>query len=104
MCTDAFTLCVLMPLLYVYCVVDGNFRQWKVSDDLPAAKPPSAVLFLSSLLDRLGGLLTGNSFNAFLVTSLITRLGHYPHTLLTSYLLNHTFILKPEVPSLQRVS
>eukprot|EP00117_Sycon_ciliatum_P042590 scpid36409/ scgid4766/ Protein FAM160A1 len=67
-----------------------------------SASFPTSGLFLAAVLDRLGSLLTQDSYSTLLVTSLLSRLARYPQPLLTSYILNHSLMLKAEVPSLHR--
>ena len=63
-----------------------------------------AGVFIKVLLEKLSRLLAQTPKVNLLLTKLISRLCHYPHPLLTSFLLNHSVTLLQAVPDLPLVS
>ena len=63
-----------------------------------------AGLFIKVLFERLSRLFQNTPIINVLLIKVITRLGHYPHPLLRSLLLNHQLVLRPGVPNLFNVS
>ncbi|CAH1153647.1 unnamed protein product [Phaedon cochleariae] len=61
---------------------------------------PSAGPFLSILLDKLKNFLSNSVYINLHLTGLISRLAAYPQPLLRAYLLDHSLVLQPNVPSL----
>lgn len=80
-----------VPKLTAVCPVEGG--------DASASAGP----FLTLLMEKLKNVLS-NSFYANLhLTGLISRLAAYSHPLLRAYLLDHSLVLQPNVPSLFQV-
>lgn len=63
-----------------------------------------AGVFIKVLLEKLSRMLSHLPKVNLLLTKLISRLCHYPHPLLTSFLLNHNVTLLQGVPDLPMVS
>ena len=63
-----------------------------------------AGVFIKVLLEKLSRMLGQVAKVNLLLTKLIARLCHYPHPLLTSFLLNHNITLLQGVPDLTLVS
>ena len=63
-----------------------------------------AGVFIKLLLEKLSRMLGQPPKVNLLLTKLISRLCHYPHPLLTSFLLNHNVTLVQAVPDLPLVS
>ena len=63
-----------------------------------------AGVFIKVLLEKLSRMLAQPPKVNLLLTKLISRLCHYPHPLLTSFLLNHNVTLLQAVPDLPQVS
>ena len=63
-----------------------------------------AGVFIKVLLEKLSRMLAQPPRVNLLLTKLISRLCHYPHPLLTSFLLNHSVTLLQAVPDLPLVS
>lgn len=61
-------------------------------------------VFIKVLLEKLSRMLSQSPKVNLLLTKLISRLCHYPHPLLTSFLLHHNITLLPAVPDLPLVS
>lgn len=70
-------------------------------DDSPhLEEAPSAGPFLTILLEKLKNFLSNSIYVNLHLTGLISRLAVYPHTLLRAYLLDHSLVLQPNVPSI----
>lgn len=63
-----------------------------------------AGVFIKVLFEKLSKMLGQSPKVNLLLTKLISRLCHYPHLLLTSFLLNHNITLLPAIPDLSLVS
>jgi len=63
-----------------------------------------AGVFIKVLFEKLSRMFSQPPQVNLLLTKLISRLCHYPHPLLTSFLLHHNITLLPEVPDLPSVS
>ncbi|CAH1965271.1 unnamed protein product [Acanthoscelides obtectus] len=68
-------------------------------DDIDQSSP-SAGPFLSILMEKLKNFLSNSFYVNLHLTGLISRLAAYPQPLLRAYLLDHSLILQPNVPSL----
>lgn len=60
--------------------------------------------FLTLLLQKLNNYLSNSFYVNLHLTGLISRLAIFPQALLRTYLLDHSLVLQPDVPSLFQVS
>lgn len=65
---------------------------------------PSAGPFLTILLNKLRNFMSNSIYVNLHLTGLISRLAVYPQTLLRAYLLDHSLVLQPNIPSIFEVS
>ncbi|XP_044765322.1 FHIP family protein GH13096 [Coccinella septempunctata] len=59
--------------------------------------------FLTFLLQKLSNYLSNSFYVNLHLTGLISRLAIFPHALLRTYLLDHSLVLQPDVPSLFQI-
>lgn len=59
--------------------------------------------FLTTILEKLKNFLSNSFYTNLHLTGLISRLAVYPQPLLRTYLLDHSLVLQPNVPSLYQV-
>lgn len=92
---------------------------WLLSDSLGKSKTPllngqlnnetehlagcTAGPFLTVLMEKVKNLLNNTIYINLHLTGLISRLAVYSHALLRTYLLDHSIVLQPNVPSLFQV-
>ncbi|KAH1023646.1 hypothetical protein HUJ04_012811 [Dendroctonus ponderosae] len=72
-----------------------NFDETPCSDEAPSAGP-----FLAILLNKLRKFMSNSIYVNLHVTGLISRLAVYPQTLLRAYLLDHSLVFQPNIPSI----
>ena len=89
----------------------SNIRRCETTISRPVGHSSTGVqlnykagVFIKVLLEKLSRLLAHTPKVNLLLTKLISRLCHYPHPLLTSFLLNHSVTLLQAVPDLPLVS
>nr|XP_023016634.1 UPF0518 protein CPIJ015043 [Leptinotarsa decemlineata] len=88
-----------------YWQSSSNFRHKKdapvsIKLDEIEQTSPSAGPFLSILMDKLKNFLSNSFYINLHLTGLISRLAAYPQPILRAYLLDHSLVLQPNVPSL----
>lgn len=81
-----------------------NEKRKKVTEPLDSADPltnsATAGPFLTILLEKLKNFLSNSIYINLHLTGLISRLAVYPQPLLRAYLLDHSIVLQPNVPSI----
>ncbi|KAG5899461.1 hypothetical protein JTB14_015314 [Gonioctena quinquepunctata] len=88
-----------------YWQTSSNFRHKRdamspIKLDDTEHSSPSAGPFLSILMDKLKNFLSNSFYINLHLTGLISRIAAYPQPILRAYLLDHSLILQPNVPSL----
>lgn len=73
------------------------------NEPVELAASGSAGPFLTIVLERLKNFLSNSFYVNLHLTGLISRLAVYPQPLLRTYLLDHSLVLQPNVPSLFQV-
>lgn len=73
------------------------------NDALELNSSGSAGPFLTIVLEKLKNFLSNSFYVNLHLTGLISRLAVYPQPLLRTYLLDHSLVLQPNVPSLFQV-
>lgn len=109
--------CKCWSTSYDYCTTNGNHgnihrneitvsrAHKRKSDSVGGVQlNTKAGVFIKVLFEKLSRMLAQPPRVNLLLTKLISRLCHYPHPLLTSFLLNHNVTLLPAVPDLPLVS
>ena len=80
-----------------------NISSTIIDDNEQLSSSASAGPFLTILMEKLRNFLSNSFYINLHLTGLISRLAAYPQPLLRAYLLDHSLVLQPNVPSLFEV-
>lgn len=80
-----------------------NISPTIIDDTEQLSSSASAGPFLTILMEKLRNFLSNSFYINLHLTGLISRLAAYPQPLLRAYLLDHSLVLQPNVPSLFEV-
>lgn len=84
--------------------VDAKQCNGRITEDAEQLNSAgTAGPFLTILLEKLKNFLSNSFYVNLHLTGLISRLAVYPQPLLRTYLLDHSLVLQPNVPSLYQV-
>lgn len=83
---------------------DGKQCNGRITEDAEQLNSAgTAGPFLTTILEKLKNFLSNSFYVNLHLTGLISRLAVYPQPLLRTYLLDHSLVLQPNVPSLYQV-